>query len=104
MNTLKPHDGGFQLTATYASYVWNNGGCPPIDYSILQELHARSERAVVILGESAEDQEEWEDSSVGDGDATEELLSDPEAMASIRSGEADIAAGRTVAWRDIRRD
>lgn len=36
--------------------------------------------------------------------ATEELLSDPDAIASIRRGEADIAAGRTVAWRDVRRD
>ncbi|GEM_PF-4171943 len=36
--------------------------------------------------------------------ATKELTGDPSAMASIARGEADIARGRTVAWRDVRRD
>jgi PHD/YefM family antitoxin component YafN of YafNO toxin-antitoxin module len=33
-----------------------------------------------------------------------EILSDPEAMESIRRSEADIEAGRVVHWEDVKRE
>ena len=40
-------------------------------------------------------QEEWE--------ATEEILADEEMMKGIREGEAQIARGEYVRWRDVKR-
>lgn len=36
--------------------------------------------------------------------STLEVLSDPDTMAAIKAGEADIKAGRVHDWEDIKRE
>ena len=35
---------------------------------------------------------------------TLDIMSDPQMMEAIREGEADIAAGRTVSWEQVKRE
>lgn len=92
------------LTATYVSYSSCNSGRAPKNGLAPAVSSGRPVPASEVTDEDKEDREDALAVIQSDGDAAEELSRDPEAMASIHRGEADIAAGRSVAWRDIRRD
>ena len=60
---------------------------------LLDHLSEDKTKVAVSFLEFLEEKECWE--------ATKEILSDREFMASIRRGKADIAKGRVRPWREV---
>ena len=62
----------------------------------LKQLPRNRVKQVIDFIEYLKAKEEWE--------ATKEILSDKEFVASIRKGEKDLKAGKYKKWEDVRED
>jgi hypothetical protein len=64
--------------------------------ALIERLPKDKLRTAVDFLTYLQDREDWE--------ATWELTSDPEVMASLHRSEEDVRQGRVKPWREVRRD